>query len=46
MIAGSNPNLDVETRLYPTEYRTEMLFPVRHTPLSYMIVFDSWLRII
>ncbi|KAG8794240.1 hypothetical protein FRC12_000092 [Ceratobasidium sp. 428] len=27
MIAGSNPNLDVETRDYPTEFRVEMLFP-------------------
>ncbi|KAG9074290.1 hypothetical protein FRC06_010794, partial [Ceratobasidium sp. 370] len=27
MIAGSNPNLDVETRKYPTEFRVEMLFP-------------------
>ncbi|KAG9122755.1 hypothetical protein FRC07_000724 [Ceratobasidium sp. 392] len=27
MIAGSNPNLDVETREYPTEYRVEKLSP-------------------
>ncbi|KAF8334887.1 glyoxal oxidase N-terminus-domain-containing protein [Cantharellus anzutake] len=26
-IAGSNPNNDVQTRLYPTEYRTEKFFP-------------------
>lgn len=29
MIAGSNPNENVETRTYATEFRTEMLFPVR-----------------
>ncbi|KAF8334884.1 glyoxal oxidase N-terminus-domain-containing protein, partial [Cantharellus anzutake] len=26
-IAGSNPNNDVQTRLFPTEYRTEKFFP-------------------
>ncbi|KAF5372467.1 hypothetical protein D9758_005214 [Tetrapyrgos nigripes] len=27
LLAGSNPNLDVETHLYPTEYRLEWLSP-------------------
>ncbi|KAG8731245.1 hypothetical protein FRC10_001947 [Ceratobasidium sp. 414] len=45
MVAGSNPNLDVETRKYPTEFRVEMLFPdYMSKPRPSIIVYDKVLR--
>ncbi|KAG8685122.1 hypothetical protein FRC08_013288, partial [Ceratobasidium sp. 394] len=45
MIAGSNPNLDVETRKYPTEFRVEMLFPdYMSRPRPSVISYDKVLR--
>ncbi|KAF8595713.1 hypothetical protein BDV93DRAFT_528472 [Ceratobasidium sp. AG-I] len=45
MIAGSNPNENVETRTFGTEFRTEMLFPdYMSKPRPSIISFDKILK--